>query len=502
MRTLCVSVVFFTGLLAQLASAQDYRVSQLKYDNFKTYDTYNISVDDIRAVLIDFTKESPVFDESGLFILAARLAEIYRAKGLAFHRVEVVKGNPTRLVLVPGRVSDIDIRGNERYSDKQLSRYFSELKGQLVDSQTISAAMTRLNKLPGLQGFSFLSYGTGSGDAVLNVNIAKESWGEVTTEANNHGTASTGDYRVNSQLTLNNPLKLKDQWRVGGTLNENLDNWSSNLAVDIHARNGLIWGLNGTYQAMALTEEFELLNLSGWQATANASVSGSPVQNLRSTVSWSIDAGFLTQSLDNEANIEFFDVAVEDAYGSFSLSADLAGNRQFFGVQLETKAGYLLKNESLVALDDDTWVLNQGELSFARSITRSVLQQGIDATLAVKGQYAWQPLPSHRRFGLAGPGKLGAFDNGSISHDTAILGELGLRLLNFQTGPIQWVVQAQGASGWGQTNDVETDLLNSLGGELDIFLGPASVEVKAFTDETFEPLQIWFSVALTWPKGR
>lgn len=499
MRTLCA---LFTVILASSVLADTYKVSQLKYENFKAYDQYGISTETIRAVLIAFSKENPSFDQSGLFQLAAKLADIYRAEGLVFHRVEVIRGNPTRLVLVPGVMSAIDVRGNRRYTTEQLSPFFDDMFGRLVDNTSLSEAMTRMNSLPGLQALSFLSFGANPGDAVLNVNVNQESWGQLTTRLNNQGTNATGEYRLASQVTLNNPLKLSEQWRLGGSVSDSTENWSASIAVDFHQRGKRVIGLSGQYQNMALTEDFDLLNMSGWQATGQALISATPIQSFAKTFRWKANVGYLQQALTNDANISFFDITIQDIPAHIGIAGDFSGNKTFLGYEIEAKAGYLLDYQGTVTLEDDYWSHVNAELSFAQSLTGGVLQRGIDFKNKLQLQYAINDLPSHRRFGLSGPSKLAAYGNGVYTADTAAFNETSLSLLNLRLGWFQTVLNGVGQAGYGITAGSETDLLLSVGATLDVNLGPLTSRVSYFTNEEFADPKLWFEVTLNWPTGK
>jgi len=498
MRTVCV---FFAFLLPLLGYGETYKVSQLKFENFKAYDSYEISLDTIRGTLISFSKKHPSFDQSGLFLLAAELAELYRQKGLVFHRVEVLRGDPTRLVLIPGVMSAIDVRGNQLYRNKQISPFFDDLFGNLVDNATLQAAMIRMNSLPGISGFAFLSFGQQPGDAVLNVSASQESWGQLSTRLNNYGSNSTGEYRIASQLTLNNPLKLSEQWRMGGSISDEVENWSGNLAVDFHLKGKHLWSLSGQYQNMVLAQDFSLLDMSGWQANGALAYEVIPLQTFDRTFSITASLGFLQQELNNDANISFFDIELQDIPMGIALEGDLAANKSFLGYEMGVDGGYLLSYTAPVELDEDLWGLARANLSFARSITGGALQQGIDLKAKLTGQYAITPLPAHRRFGLSGQGKVASMASGAYTADTAVFGELNLTLLNLRLGPFQTVWQGLAQAGWGVTGEDDTGELIGLGTAIDVNLGPITSQVKAFTDQDFKDYTVWFEVTLNWPKG-
>lgn len=494
-------VLSFWLLVTALAQAQTYRVSELKFENFKAYDQYAITLDGIRSVLVGFSKANPTFDQGGLFLLAAQLSELYREQGLAFHRVEVVLGPPTRLVLVPGVMKGIDVRGNRLYQSSQIAPFFTELQGQLVDNATLQTAMTRLNSLPGMQAFAFLSFGQKPGDAVLNVSANQESWGSVNSQVNNFGSSSTGQYRLASQLTLNNLLKKSDQWQFGGSLSDDLKNWSANASVNFNQQGRRETYLNTQFQGITLTQEFSLLNLSGWQGSANVGMRSIPLQKLNSTFGAHAQLGYLQQSLKNEANLSFLEVSIQELPIQAGFKGDFAANKSYLGYDIKADAAYVLKYEAASEFDSAVWSTLQSKLSFAQSLTGGVLQKGIDFKTQIQAQYAVTELPSHRRFGLTGPQKIANWGAGSQTVDSGVVVETSLTLLNIEWGWLQIVLQGAGQAGFGTLADEKIDPLYAAGAVIDLNVGVVNSQLKAFTDTDFEQSKVWFEVGLNWPKG-
>ena len=493
---------FFGLLLCSLSFGQSYRVSELKFENFKTYDQYGISLETVRGVLLAFGKANPTFEQSGLFKLAGNLAKVYHDQGLVFHRVEVVLGSPTRLVLVPGVMAGVDIRNNQRYRTEQLAPFFDDQFGKLVDSNVMQAAMLQMNALPGLEGFAYLSFGSFPGDAVMNINVSQESWGQLTTRLNNYGSAATGEYRLNTQLTLNNPLHLSEQWRLGASLSDEYENWSATAAVDFYRGARHRFGLATAFQHLALTQSFALLDMTGWQGSADLTYQFSPSTRYSRTFAIELGVGYLQQQLSNTANISGLDIALMDVPASLAVTGNFATSKQYLGYGATLKGGWLADYQAPVLLTDDYWAVIQPELSFARSFTGGSLQRGIDFKTRMVGQYALTPLPSHRRFALTGPTKVASYPVGGQSQDSAVMAEAGLSLFNFTLGPVQSALQSLGQVGWGQTGDHQSDLLTGIGAVLDINVGPFKTQNKVFTDETFNRFTWWFEVTLDWPKGQ
>lgn len=498
MRT---TTLFFLILFPMLSAAQTYRVSQLSFEGFKAYPDYGIAGEDIRQVITQFATESPVVEQSALFVLAAQLAEVYRSKGLVFHRVEVVLQAPTKLVLVPGVVSAVDIRGAERYRTRQLNPYFDDLFGRLVDNTSLQEAMLQMNAMPGVSGFAFLSFGALPGDAVVNVSVDDSDWGRLSTQINNYGASSTGAYRLTSQLTLNNPFRVGEQWRINGSVTDQYENWSAGVGVDVYRGARHRYTLNSAVQHIAVAQEFSLLDMSGWQGTVDVGYRFSPSRQYSRTFAVSLQAGTLYQKLENQAGITALDVDLIDFPVAIKLSGDFASVKQFLGYESSLNSGFLYQYQAPVELDEAYWVSYQSSLSLAQSITGASLQQGIDLKAQLSGQYALTELPSHRRFSLAGANKLASLASGTLSVDTGVFAEVSTSLFNVQLGPVRSALQLGAQGAYGQTSEESTDILTAFGATLDLAVGPFSTQNKWYTDDTFEQWQWWFELTLDWPKG-
>lgn len=498
MRTVSL---FFLMYFSMSVFAETYKVSQIKFQNFRAYENYEIGIDDIQRILKSFSAQNPTFEQSGLFVLAAQLAEVYRSKGLSFHRVEVQLGDPTRLVLVPGVIALVDVRGNSLYNSKQLLPFFESIKGKLVDDATLQESMARMNTLPGLQGFAFLSFGQKPGQAVLNVSASQESWGQFSTRINNYGTQSTGDYRVLGQLTLNNPLKLSEQWQLGASISDATANWSSNISVDFHQKGNSIWSMRGLYQQMALEQDLAVLNLEGWQGSGQFGYQTTVVQKINKTLTVKANSGYMQQSLENEALGDLFNINLQDVYFNAGVEGDFSANKTYLGYKFSADSGWLMDYNAPVQLDEDYWALLKSQFSLAQSITGIGIQNGIDLKLKLGGQYALTTLPSHRRYSLSGQSKLGAYKGGVYTADTAIFGEAGLTLLNLTIGPVHVVFQGVGQVGWGQIGSTDLTDLYTVGSSFDVYVGPISGQVKAFSNLDFSDYVIWFETSIVWPSG-
>jgi len=259
--------------------------------------------------------------------------------------------------------------------------------------------------------------------------------------------------------------------------------------------------LSGNYQNLALEQDFSLFNMGGTQANGLVQFKQSWLgENNRSTV-LNASAGYLIQKLDNEVGISALDITVEDVPVNVSVDFKKPSIKRYSNLSFTTQAGWLMKYESPVPLENEFWFALKSNYSFVQSFTGAGIQTGIDFNLNVSGQYALTDLPSHRRFSLSGPNKVASLDSGILSSDSAWFVESSLKYFDINFWKINTVFELQAQIAQGKTQGAITDQVIGLGSVLDLNIGPFSSKTKVFTDENFTSPKIWFEIALQWPGG-
>lgn len=186
-----------------------------------------------RALPVRFT-----FDQ--LEQVAVRITHAYREAGFLVAQAIIPPqslGEDQILVIdvIEGRLGRIYVQGNQRYRERVLSASSAGLVGRPVRGQDLETAMLYARDLPGVSVTSVLRPGENPGETDI-VLVAEEAGRPYTTRfgVNNHGTDSTGRYRVEAGITLDNALG------AGDVLSANLgygldpaDSWQGALSYSL-----------------------------------------------------------------------------------------------------------------------------------------------------------------------------------------------------------------------------------------------------------------------------
>lgn len=155
-----------------------------------------------------FKGMDPWMTISDMHSLADTLTLAYHEKGLTFNQVFIVpneiEGNTLIMNILPGRVSEINLKNNKLYSEDQIKAPFLHLLGRVVYEPDIQDAMKKANMIPGLKVFGFFSMGKHPGQTRLNLHVLNETKHAFSARADNFGVNNTGVYRLVGQYSQNN----------------------------------------------------------------------------------------------------------------------------------------------------------------------------------------------------------------------------------------------------------------------------------------------------------
>jgi len=146
---------------------------------------------------------------------ADTVTQLYRETGFPISRAIIpaqkVENGIVRIEVIEGRLANISIVGNNRYSADLISGRTGSLpKNELVTVPRLERSLLLMNDLPGLSARATLAPGAeyGSTDMVIRT---EEKPFAATVSLDNHGRRETGETRVDAALDLNNPLGIGDQ---------------------------------------------------------------------------------------------------------------------------------------------------------------------------------------------------------------------------------------------------------------------------------------------------
>ncbi len=108
-----------------------------------------------------------------------------------------------RISVLPGSLDSITVDGNNRYSTQRLLGPFSDLMGSPVEKASIENSIMHLRDYPGLNTTAVFSPGSSTGTSELTLRVTEDPF-DISFVADNHGTQSTGESRIRSDLEFHN----------------------------------------------------------------------------------------------------------------------------------------------------------------------------------------------------------------------------------------------------------------------------------------------------------
>ena len=111
--------------------------------------------------------------------------------------------------VLPGSLNAITADGNKRYSTARLIRPFADLVGSPVQRSAIENSILHVRDYPGLSTSAVFSPGDDVGTSQLTLRVSEDPL-DFAVSADNHGTESTGENRLRSDLFWYNPFGRGD----------------------------------------------------------------------------------------------------------------------------------------------------------------------------------------------------------------------------------------------------------------------------------------------------
>ncbi|MFL6587830.1 MAG: ShlB/FhaC/HecB family hemolysin secretion/activation protein [Luteimonas sp.] len=148
--------------------------------------------------------------------VAARVTQAYRLAGFVVATAilppqQIGPDQVLTIQVVEGRIGQIRVQGSDRYHASALAAPMQGLAGQPLQSQTLQQALLYARELPGVSVSSVLVPGANPGETDVVI-VAEDSARPyvVRLGGSNHGTDTTGRYRLETGVTLYSPLGVGD----------------------------------------------------------------------------------------------------------------------------------------------------------------------------------------------------------------------------------------------------------------------------------------------------
>ena len=358
--------------------------------------------------------------------VADTITRYYRERGFILAKAYIpeqrVRDGVVTLTLLLGDLGEVQVQNNKKYKASTIEGVFDPVVGEPVTATTIEERLFFVNDMPGLSAQAYFEPGSQVGDTRLNINVVEETSFAGNVRLDNHGSSSTGEYRIYTDGYWNNPAGIGDQLHIGilGTVEP-----ANSLYGSIHYGIPLFsprakftfGGSTNDFVSETLTSDYVLVGTSVvFDATLNYILTRSRVKNYSAELRFSnVDSeisedtetpSFQPGELDDvvrNLDIVFnFDVLLEKWRAMHQ-----GGIRLTLGDFVEGR-GYN-QDEKPVSLAMD--------YSFIKFMRVPFTQANSRLQMRFSGQYAETSLPSTSQLSLAGPNKLRGFNVNEFNAD-------------------------------------------------------------------------------------
>ena len=360
----------------------------------------------------------------------------YREKGYFLTRAylppQTIKDGIVAISVREGRLGNIIIKGNKRYSRDLIRNTLKIIRGEgAIRTDDVERALLLLMDNPGLTVKVTFKPGDrpGTSDIVLDATEAFPL--TVQLDYDNFGSKFVSEHRAGLALGINNPLGVGDALNLRGVMGISPDSLTYGRAEYVLplGYSGLRFGINYSYMKYNLGRDLAELDAGGSSQGAGLWLSY-PIVRSRS-MNWFVEGGFdakdVAQSLFQQ------DIAkdkVRHAHIGTSLQwLDVIG-----GYNVISLKGYQSFAHILDGMDQtytDTIRLNTDVIysKLEASVTRiQSFPMNFSLLLTGSALYTGNRLPSSEQFQAGGVGSVRGYSAGEFSGDSGIAGTAELRI--------------------------------------------------------------------------
>ncbi len=387
---------------------------------------------------------------------AATITNAYRARGyfLASANIppQTIKADaPIIFEIVEGILEGVRLEtkpAETRTPRTLLQRYVDRIPtGKPAEEGALSDTVMRINEIPGISSRILLEPGTlpGATKALLEVTEGKAY--SISLDSDNHGSYSTGYYRIGSTLELYSPLQRGDIFTLRAQTSFSGDTQTVQTGYTLPlSGSGTKVGFNYSFVTYQLGKSFKSLDASGDAHNFTLSVT-QPVVRSRNLI--------LNVSLASEGKL------LDDRTGSSGQKNQrhtVSGQGSVSGIEMDSWLGggstsfYLTYTGGFVGIDDATTLTtdqsatglhtNGGYNKLAMSLSRNqTLYKALSFYTGANGQWANTNLDSAEQFSLGGPTAVRAFPVSEASGDLGFVYTAELRYLIDKLGPLPGTLQ-------------------------------------------------------------
>lgn len=371
------------------------------------------------------------------------ITEYYRKEGYliahAYLPAQSIKNGIVEIVILEGHLDgshldskSIELIGDTRINKSVIQRFLNTRKvGEWVTDADISELSLLINDLSGINSKVVLSPGSKSGTTAMGLKVKEAPLVNGYFTSDNHGLYSTGYYRFDGGININDPFGLGDQLSLRAQTTETGGSvmGSANYNLPINGY-GTRLGFNFSELHYSLGRSFSALNAEGIARTVGSSLTH-PLylsREARLTGIAHYEHRWLHDNMDPQLNAANPRNQREINVMSFSLAGSLydkiipaGGMTQAY---LNVSAGEVYFTNQLAALADNATGLHSrgGYHKFDWQLSRTQNVWGsawgdISLYSNFSGQVASKNLDSSEQISLGGPNAIRAYPVGEGSAD-------------------------------------------------------------------------------------
>ena len=371
--------------------------------------------------------------------VADTITRYYRERGFILAKAYIpkqrVRDGVVTLTLLLGRLGEVNVINNEKYSDRTIQKIFQKDLNQPVKSSEIEEKLFFVNDLPGLSAQAYFEPGSQVGDTKLSINVLGEQKTASNIRIDNHGSKNTGRHRLYADAYLFNPFGLGDQLHVGLLTTLDFINSSANKNSSQDRSNSLYGSLHyglplflqrGKWSFGGSTNDFVSRSIEGITVSGTSHIIDTSLNYIikRSRVSnYSVElrASHISTDLDDLESLTLdalrdSKIQTIDFLGNFDvLLGDYKALHQG-GIRLSSvkilEGGQDHQDSESLILAAQYSLLKFVRLPFSSTQSR--------LTIKFAGQYTEDTLNSVNHFSLAGPNKVRALPINHYNSDTGV----------------------------------------------------------------------------------
>lgn len=365
--------------------------------------------------------------------VADTITRYYRERGFILAKAYIpeqrVRDGVVTLTLLLGNLGEVAVHNNKKYTAKTIQNIFKPNLNKPVKSDVIEEKLFFVNDLPGLNAQAFFEPGSQVGDTKLSVNVLQEDLLSANVRVDNHGSASTGEYRIYSDFYWANPAGWGDQLHVGllATVEP-----ANSLYGSIHYGIPLLhqrakWSFGGstndfvsnTITGLSLTGKSYVVDTSFNYILQRSRAKNYSVEFRANQIYTDIDQELGDIQTQRRVNQDEFDTKSRniDLVFNFDVLLDSIHSLHQGGVRLTSSE--ILQEYKRVNQKDVTPIIAL-DYSFLTFFKFPFTDANTRVLFKVSGQYAETSIASTSQFSLAGPNKMRSLEINQYNSDSGI----------------------------------------------------------------------------------